>query len=140
MGSLQTREYLTSLELAHGCAMPTVTSTYVGWEDRTLLYDVCLVDWQVTVRVPMPDLGVLIHLSLLHTSFAPELPREHAEFYIDRYQVRAMEALSFALADFDEQPADVQRHLVDRFGPMLDDARAAGAKYWGEVLESSRPT
>ena len=136
---LSPREYVKLLEEAHGCEMPEARSTWVGWPGRILEYDVRLPSWDVTICVPMPDLAVLMHLSVLHAAFRPELPREHAEFYIDRYQVRACDALSFALVTFDEQESPVRTHLRQRFGPMLGVARDGAARWWARVAQFAAP-
>ena len=137
MRQMSTRDYMKLLGEAHGCKMPDVASTYVGCDTETYYYDVHLTDWGVTVRVPMPALSVLLRLHNLHPAFVPELPWEHAEFYIHRYQVRVESVLSYALAAFDGQREDVRRHLVERFGPTLPTARNKASLLWLELLESA---
>lgn len=120
---------------AHGCAVPRTRSHFIDQQDSCYRYAVTLADFEVTITVPLPRFSVILHLDRLHEAFTPEMPFERLEAYITNYQPRPTEAISYALATFNSQPALVRTYLEGRFGPLLSKARKLGVAWWAESID-----
>ena len=119
---------------AHGCEAPEARSSFLGQHGENYHYSVKLLRWDVTLEVPLPRFTVVLHLMKTHPAFSPEMPKEHIEAYVDGYQVRPQEAISYALATFSNQQAAVRTYLEERFGPMLGEAKNLGGAWWLAAL------
>lgn len=115
------------IKTAHGCVMPDVATHCIEDAGELIHYDVYLLDWNIRIEVPMPEVAVIGHVFVLH----PEVD-EHTDLapFLRGYKVRAVEAIAYALVTFEQQPHAVRQHLEMRFGPMLETARKLGRDWW----------
>lgn len=121
---------------AHGCEPPRVVRTYVETDDarEVSTFRIHLPDFDATLTVPMPTRVICYHLAVTQESkFHPGLPWEHAEHFIANYELRAVDAIAFALAGYHAQPAAVQNYLIQRFGPQLEVARSLAEQWWTNI-------
>lgn len=119
-----------------GMNLPRVRSTFVDWTNNIITYDVEVTDWQFTLRVPMPQLAVLLLLDLRYKNFSPDLHREHAEAYIRDFQVRAQDAFAYALSSFNSQDKSIREYFEFRFGEHLSEAREQAHRWWLDLATS----
>lgn len=121
---------------AHGCEQPRAIRTYVNTDDDKThaLFRVYLPAFDVTLNVPMPVKVICYHLATMQTpGFAPDLPWEHVEHFISKYELRVVDAIAFSLAAYHAQPADVQTYLIKRFATQLEIARSLAEQWWTNI-------
>lgn len=97
----------------------SVRSKFLDADTEEIRYEVEFVDFDFRVVVPMPALAVFIHIDSQEAGFRPDLHKEHAEFYIDRYQLRAIDALAYA--------------LVSNELPQYEELRSEARDWWQSI-------
>lgn len=124
------REFFHILKEAHGCELPSYGCLFIEAIADRYVYDCWLIDWDVTISVPLPLAAVVARLC-----FDRKQPEDYRTL-----KVLPATLFAYALGTFDKQPERVQRYLRGRFGPLLPTMRSHAATSWRLIEAIDLPT
>ena len=133
------RQFLSLVSEAHGhdpCSpsVPQATSMFVARHANIIIYDVWLMQGDVTIQVAMPISSAIYSWFLLRNPSGTENRLEPpTDEDLRGLEIRALDAIAYALTFFSAMPPKVQNYLLNRFGPTLKEVRKMGEQRWRDT-------